>query len=421
MTIDHEGNIYVLVSGGSLERGTSAQGSNHRVVKYSPVGKLLWEYHNVHCAFAWTSDPYTPGYLVGAVGFSTGSTRDLVALTGYYGQYFLLYRKDGLFVDALGEDQRSGYTMGPHMVLTENFNGSLFTHPSSGKSYFLGGDADTRLWELTGLDKLKRHSSNIEVTPAQAARAKENATKAALIASANRRRKIASLPRLDAAIKTDKWAAVQPLPIVLEGNRSALAWLAYDNKNLYARWQVQGDAPLLNTPTDPKLLFKTGAAVELQLGADLTNRGVQGQNVQAMAVGDLRLIISRTKEGKMLATLYRPRTRDVAKPNRARFESPTGHEEFDEVVAWNDLPMTYTAQKNGYEVEVAVPWDRLGIQPKGGLTLLGDVGVIFGNQGGTRNAVRHLWSDRSPEVSINNDIPSEVRIHPNQWGKWVLR
>jgi hypothetical protein len=23
-------------------------------------------------------------------------------------------------------------------------------------------------------------------------------------------------------------------------------------------------------------------------------------------------------------------------------------------------------------------------------------------------------------VSINNDIPSEIRIHPNHWGGWVL-
>jgi hypothetical protein len=46
--------------------------------------------------------------------------------------------------------------------------------------------------------------------------------------------------------------------------------------------------------------------------------------------------------------------------------------------------------------------------------LRGDSGAICGNESGTRNAGRHLWSDQSPEVSINNDIPSEIRIHPNQ-------
>ena len=48
------------------------------------------------------------------------------------------------------------------------------------------------------------------------------------------------------------------------------------------------------------------------------------------------------------------------------------------------------------------------------------MGVIYGNKGGTKNAIRYLWSDKSPEVSIINDIPSEIRIHPNQWGGWVL-
>src|SRR5207253_1384661 len=44
LTVDDEGNTYALVSGGSLERGVRAQGSGHRVVKYSPAGQRLWEY-----------------------------------------------------------------------------------------------------------------------------------------------------------------------------------------------------------------------------------------------------------------------------------------------------------------------------------------------------------------------------------------
>jgi hypothetical protein len=274
--------------------------------------------------------------------------------------------------------------------------------------------------ELTGVESLQRRQGVFEATAAQAAQSQANAKTALRIASHNRRRKTAFLPRL-AGTAAEKWLAAQPLPIVLEGGRSALAWLGYDDKNLYARFQVQSDVPLLNTPTDPKLLFKSGSALDIQLGSELSNRPVQGQNVQVMAEGDVRLLVSRTKEGKMVATLYRPKIRDTAKPNKARFQSPTGQEEFDEVVPWNELPVSFTAEKGGYAVEVAIPWARLGLQPNTGLTLLGDIGAIFGNQGGTRNAVRYLWSDKSPEVSINNDIPSEVRIHPNQWGKWVLR
>lgn len=416
VTADDEGNVYALVSGGTLERGARAQGSGHRVVKYTADGKRCWDYQNVHCAFAWTAENYFPGYLVGACGFSSGNTKDFLAVTGYYGQYFLLDKKTGLFVDALGEDQRSPYTLGQHMVLTENFNGSIFQHPGNGNVYFLGGDADQRLWKLNGVGKITHADGTLPVSAAMAAKAQQNArlVRAAELAKGGSTAVVKRLNGAAADGKYDEWNGVKTLPIVMDATRSALAQLGYDAQNLYVRFQVQDDSPLCNTPTDYKLLIKSGDAVELQLGIDNTRR-------TATAAGDIRLLISRTAEGAMVATLYRPKTTEADKPNKAHFGSPTGGEDYDEVIAWNDLPMHCLADKDGYVVEVAVPWARLAITPTAGMNLTGDVGVIYGNKGGTRNAIRYLWSDKSPEVSINNDIPSEVRIHPGQWGKLILQ
>jgi hypothetical protein len=346
-----------------------------------------------------------------------------VAVTGYYGQYFLLDKKDGLFVDALGEDQRSAYTLDQHMVLTENFNGTLFRHARNGKTYLIGGDADARLWELTGLDSMRRSGGKLTVSEAQAAQSAKNALQAAEARAFALGKKGAKVVRLKGAAadgKYDEWAAAPTLTIVAAEGRSAVAQLGYDEANLYVRFQVAADAPLLNQAGDYKLLFKSGGAVEVQLGTDLRERAVRGQGIQETCLGDLRLIVARDHAGKMVATLYRPRTSDAAKPNKAEFTSPTGKEAFDEVTPWNDLPMHCAADKEGYVVELAVPWAKLGVVPKSGLQLVGDLGVIFGNKGGTRNAIRHLWADRSPEVSINNDIPSESRIHPNDWGRLVL-
>ncbi len=420
---DAEGRVFVLLSGGSLQRGVRAQGTGHRVMAFGPDALPLWEYHNVHCAFAWTSDVYQPGDVVGALSFAEGSTPDLVAVTGYYGQYFLLDKRDGLFVDALGEDQRSAYTLDQHMVLTENFNGTLFRHAKNGKTYFIGGDADARLWELAGLDTMRRSGGKLVVTGPQATQSAKNALQAAEARAFALGKKTAKVVRLKGAAadgKYDEWAAAPALTIVTEEGRSAVAQLGYDDANLYARFQVAADAPLLNQAGDYKLLFKSGGAVELQLGTDLRERAVRGQGVHEVAVGDLRLIVARDHAGKMAATLYRPKTAEAAKPNKAEFTSPTGKETLDEVVPLNDLPMHCAADKEGYVVELAVPWAKLGVAPKSGLQLVGDVGVIFGNKGGTRNAIRHLWADRSPEVSINNDIPSESRIHPNDWGRLIL-
>ncbi len=423
-TPDEEGNVYVLVSGGSLERGIRAQGTGHRVAAFSPQGKKIWEYHNVHCAFAWTSEAYTPGYLVGVLSFCTGPTRDLVALTGYYGQYFLLDKREGLFVDALGEDQRSPYTLDHHMVLTENFNGTLFQHPRSRKTYFLGGDADQRLWELVGLDTIRRWTNAVQVLPEHVRVAQANARHNALAQQQAVGRKIVRIPRLQKAAadgKDEEWGQAPVLTLCMEEARTAQAQLGWDDANLYVRFQVSDESPLLNTPTDQRLLFKSGDSVEVNLATNVTRRSVRGQNKQEMKPGDIRIIMARTADDKLVATRYRYITLSKDKPHAFSVETvSSGKDTVDEVVPWNDLPMHARVAEDGYVLEAAIPWSELGIIPHSGLQLIGDVGVIYGNEGGTRNAIRYMWSDKSPEVSINNDIPSEIRIRPNQWGAWML-
>ena len=419
-----DGSMYALVSGGSLERGQRPQGSGHRVVMFSADGTKRWEYQDVHCAFAWTGDAYTPGHLAGAMVFVRGTTPDLVGVTGYYGQYFLLDKQDGLFVDALGEDQRSVYKLDQHMVLTENFNGTMFRHPGNGRTYFLGGDADCRLWELTGLDTIKRRSMPVTVSPAQVAQAAAVTKQNFLAGQVAVGKKMAKIPRLEGAAadgKDAEWQASQPLTICMEGNRTAQAQLGYDDAHLLVRFQVSDESPFVNTPTDPRLLFKSGDAVEVNLATNLEKRPVRGQNQQVMKPGDVRIIIARTAAGDLVATRYRYLTTDAAKPNTFSVETKSsGKDTLDDVAAWSDLPVHARVEKDGYVVEVVIPWRDLGVEPQPGLALLGDVGVIYGNEGGTKNAIRYLWSDKSPEVSINNDIPSEIRIHPNQWGGWVL-
>jgi hypothetical protein len=424
VAVGDDGSYYALVSGGTLERGQRAQGSGHKVAKFSADGKKLWEYQNVHCAFAWTSEPYTPGYIVSAFIIRRQLLPDLLLVTGYYGQYFLLDTKDGLFLDALGQDQRSAYKLDDAMVLTENFNGTLYRHPKTGKTYVAGGDADCRIWELTGLDTLQRSTAKVEVTPAMMAKAGENAKQNALAQLGALGKKSSKLSRLKGAAadgKYDEWGAAQPLTICMEGDRMAQAQVGYDETNLYVRFQVADDSPFINTPTDQRLLFKSGDAVELYLTTDLSKRTEGGQHKTQMKVGDVRIIMARTAEGKLMATRYRYVTAEKEKPNTFSVETmSSGKDTLDDIVPWNDLPMNAKLDKGGYVVEAAIPWAALGVTPKAGLELRGDVGVIYGNEGGTKNAIRYMWSDKNPEVSVNNDIPTEIRSHPNQWGTWML-
>ena len=128
----------------------------------------------------------------------------------------------------------------------------------------------------------------------------------------------------------------------------------------------------------------------------------------------------RKSDGLMNATIIRYRTPGAEKPKQHEYESAVWKEKVDEVSEVNDLPMHCKAEKDSYVVEVGVPWSVIGVQPAAGLKLKGDVGVIFGNAGGTRNFVRSMWSDKTPATGVNNDVPTEMRIHPNDMGIWIL-
>jgi len=422
---DADGSPYALLSGGLLGRGERAQSSGARIVKYGPDGKERWRYTNVHPGFAWTSSSYTPGFIAAAFRMSSAQHPDLLPVTSYFGQYYLLDKQDGLFVDALGQDQRSAYTMDHTMVLTENFNGEIFKHPQTGKTYFTGGDADCRIWELTGLDSLKRSSQTLVVDAGMLAQAEKNAEQNRLADLALQPkyaggRKTAVLPRLAAAAadgSDGEWQGVPALPIGDEPSQGSRVQFGYDDKNLYARFELNSPVPFLNTPTDFRQLFKSGSGLEICLTPKIDERKVGANNRHPMEPGDLRVVIARTKDGRLVATRYRPKLDGKEKPLAAFFETPAaGREDFDEIAQWNDLPMHYRAVPGGSVVEVAIPWEATAVKPAAGGRFLLDAGVIGGNEGGTRNATRAMWSDRTPEVNVNNDIPTESRMHPNGWG-----
>ena len=84
-----------------------------------------------------------------------------------------------------------------------------------------------------------------------------------------------------------------------------------------------------------------------------------------MRLGDTRLIIARTADDKLVATRYRYVTTEKEKPNAFSVETKSsGKDTLADVVPWNDLPMNAKVDKDGYVVEVAVPWKELGVTPK---------------------------------------------------------
>jgi hypothetical protein len=78
--------------------------------------------------------------------------------------------------------------------------------------------------------------------------------------------------------------------------------------------------------------------------------------------------------------------------------------------------------ESGYTLEAQFDIAQLGFTKfEVGQQLRGDFGVLFSDKGGTLTLTRAMWSDDHPEISVNNDIPTESRLHPKRWGRLVIR
>ena len=189
--------------------------------------------------------------------------------------------------------------------------------------------------------------------------------------------------------------------------------LMYDDRNLYLAYRVSGRAGLRNAGRDVKTLFKTGDSVDLQLA---TNPQADA-NRAAPVAGDLRLLFS-LYEGKPIAVLYRPVVPGTPAALRTVFGSPVRSVTMDRVEPLDAARVAVGTMQGGYTVEVAVPLGALGLAPKPGLTLKGDVGVILSDDTGTVNQRRCYWAN--PHTVIISDIPSEAELMPRYWGGLVF-
>ena len=64
------------------------------------------------------------------------------------------------------------------------------------------------------------------------------------------------------------------------------------------------------------------------------------------------------------------------------------------------------------DYEFSIPLKVLGLAPRSGAEILGDVGVLRGEEGRTMQRV--YWSNLN--TTIGSDLPSEAKLQPGQWG-----
>jgi len=381
------------------------------------VGKRLWAYRRTWLGFGLEAPLSKPGDVVGAMKFIGKAKLDsgitLIGVNGYFGQFNLL-TDSGLWVASLCKDNRYGPRADETTVWPENFSGFLFRNREDGKVYLIAGDTDCRLWEVTGLESI--HTAQMEFVMTEADR------KLAMKAAAAKQGIAVELP----PIRLRKVAAGQ---IVVDGDlkewdmgaavtidsgagRRAKVALAYDETNLYVAFDVLDDSPMLNSGKDFALLFKTGDACDLYLATDPSADAKRTRPV----AGDIRLLFS-VMENRPVCVLYEAVMRGGECAMRL-FTSPTGAEVFDKVVLLKEARVAIKRTQNGYVLEAAVPFSALHFSPKPSATYRGDVGVIYSDAGGSRNVLRACYFNK--ETAIVNDIPTEARLQPQNWGLVVV-
>jgi len=110
---------------------------------------------------------------------------------------------------------------------------------------------------------------------------------------------------------------------------------AYDATNLYLAYEVTSANDLVNEIGDPKLLFKGGNCLDIQLGTDPTADPAR----KTPASGDVRILVTR-RDGKTIAVVYRPKSKGFAGQPTV-LSSPANKESFDSIETTDRVALEY--------------------------------------------------------------------------------
>jgi hypothetical protein len=269
------------------------------------------------------------------------------------------------------------------------------------------------IFQVKGLDKIR--TSNIPAISVDAAQLsaaeRDNTVRAASVDKA-RNYSIRRNPRkLTIDGNEDDWTGVAAMSIGRENSPNVgTARIAYDNNNLYLLYRVQDSNPWLNEGKDFTRLFKTGDAVDLQIGTELKSHN-------SPLAGDQRLVIA-SYNGKPTAVLMRPIDPDATPEMHVKYHSPVGEKNFDRVEIITAAQVAVTTGGGVYTLEAAIPLKSLNLTLKQGIKLRGDVGIISSDATGLINIARNYWAQ--PPTNLVNDLPIESWLSPQGWGDFAV-
>ncbi len=401
------------------------------LIAVDKTGHVIGGYPNRHTSVhgSHSAKASTQGYLIGPSSYMGvadigGDTGEIFDLNGNLGENYL-FTHDGLWVQSLFKDCRGWYDTPANAVrgismdtITaggESFGGN-FIKASNGKVYLTIGGTDARVLEVTGLDTIKRFDGQFTYTAAQYADAQALLQQKAIQVNEP---KVYQITKTATPIAIDGKAA--KWPELLDDSKSLIevqeskqqrygrVQARYDADNLYLGYRVlTRQSQMRNVGQDYRLLFKSGDVVDLMIGP---------LPQKAKGEGNTRILMT-IFNGKLVAVLNQKYVPGAAKSEGFGFASPARSIQFDRVVITPDVKIATSPINGGYFVEAAIPWKTIGIVPVSGMKLKGDIGILFGDTGGTVTVSRNYWSNKA--TNLVNDIPGEGDLQPELWGTFTL-
>ena len=384
-----------------------------KMMALSTEGKILWHFPNQWVGVHGSHKAPLPetGVMQGNLFFlgcaPLDDKSDVFVLNGNHGRFSIM-TSDGLYLDEMFRDVRTGRDRNYMMIGGEPFGGFFGKSNKDGNYYLQTSGDGYRIYKLNGLDKISRKSGELTITEEQIMAAERKQSRKVI---AENIAKEATVPKTPKTIKVDGKTNDWQKPYTAEWDKSGLykvkVKMAYDSQNLYLYYNVSDDTPWVNNGTDWTTLFKTGDSVDLQIAIDDKANPKRRSPVE----GDIRLLIGQFNK-KPIAVLYKHRLKK--KDNPMTFTSPWRSETVDSVVKLDSAQIKVGLNGNSYQIEAAIPLKDLGIKSLTGKKLLGDFGVVYGDDKGTINFLRNYWSNKA--TGLVNDVPGEIMLSPANWG-----
>ena len=349
-----------------------------------------------------------------------GPLGKLFALNSNMGRLYV-FTTDGLLVATVFQDGRigsdpwpaemkRGTPLGGITMGGEWFGGYFFKAEKSNEYYLIAGGTSYNLIRLNGLEQAEPLKGEIVAFTGEQLVAAEKLVQQRAAAAAAKN--ALTITTAKAAVAVDGKPDEFPKESWVEwagGQYKLRGALAADATNLYATWEVKGDAnPMVNGGKDFSQLFITGDSVDLQLGTDPAADPQRGEP----ALGDLRLLVSVMDE-KPVAVLYRWKTA-AADKKPVVFTCPWREHAVGSVTLLSDATVSIQRGGDGYKVELAVPLAALGFKPEAGKEYKADLGAVFSDATGANRAARVYWANKA--TGLVNDVPGEIMGFPNLWG-----